>query len=120
MISTYVQWNGARVSTAATQAAALGVNMAAARLEALAAPLTPYLEGDLDLSRSIQPATPSDPVAAVTYDTPYAVLQHERMDYRHTTYQHPEAQAKYLESPLKANAGELQKIIQMQVTRALS
>ena len=44
---------------------------------------------------------------AVSYDTPYAVEQHERTDYRHKKGR----KAKYLEDPLNARRGQVLKII---------
>lgn len=53
--------------------------------------------------------------AAVAYDTPYAVIQHERMDFRHA----PGRRAKFLESSLNSSADEVRDIIAAQLRRAL-
>ncbi|MEU1141778.1 hypothetical protein ABZ392_33720 [Streptomyces sp. NPDC005885] len=53
--------------------------------------------------------------AMVSYDTPYAVVQHERLDYRHA----PGRTAKYLEGPLNANRSEVLALIAAQLRRAL-
>lgn len=113
-----VVWNGPQAVGAAKTGAVIGLNTAAERLAALATPLTPYLDGDLIESQDVHPATETSPEAAVSYDTPYAVDQHEHLEYRHTTDPHPDAQAKYLEAPLRQNADELQKIIAAQLRRA--
>ncbi|SJN34160.1 hypothetical protein [Mycetocola reblochoni] len=55
----------------------------------------------------------SDLEATVSYDTPYAVIQHERLDFHHS-----EGQAKYLEGPLEENRGTLQELIATEVRRA--
>ncbi|MCG7203955.1 hypothetical protein [Streptomyces arenae] len=51
----------------------------------------------------------------VSYDTPYAVVQHERLDYRHA----PGRTAKYLEGPLNQSRDDILRIIAAQVRRAL-
>ena len=49
--------------------------------------------------------------AAVSYDTPYAVRQHEEMDYQHESGRH----AKYLETTFAEEADTVGRIIQTQI-----
>jgi hypothetical protein len=53
--------------------------------------------------------------SAVSYDTPYAVRQHEELSYRHD----PGRTAKYLEGPLREEKDTILAIIAAQVRRAL-
>ncbi|MFC8491780.1 hypothetical protein ACFUJU_13455 [Streptomyces sp. NPDC057235] len=53
--------------------------------------------------------------ASVSYDTPYAVVQHERMDQRHA----PGRRAKYLESALNDSMSAVRDVIAAQLRRAL-
>ena len=53
--------------------------------------------------------------AVVSYDTPYAVRQHEELDYRHA----PGRTAKYLERPLNASRQEVAALIAAQMRRAM-
>ncbi|QKW08043.1 hypothetical protein HUT18_18315 [Streptomyces sp. NA04227] len=53
--------------------------------------------------------------AAVSYDTPYAVRQHEEMNYRHD----PGRRAKYLEDPLNQNTATVAEIIAAQIRMRL-
>jgi hypothetical protein len=53
--------------------------------------------------------------AAVSYDTPYAVVQHERLDFRHA----PGRTAKYLENSLNAARQEVAALIAAQIRRSL-
>ena len=46
-------------------------------------------------------------VAVISYNTPYAVEQHENMNYRHK----PGRTAKYLEIPLLTETGAVRRII---------
>jgi hypothetical protein len=57
----------------------------------------------------------SSMTAAVSYDTPYAVRQHEELSYRHD----PGRTAKYLEGPLREEKDTILAIIAAQVRRAL-
>jgi hypothetical protein len=57
----------------------------------------------------------SSVTAAVSYDTPYAIRQHEEMGYRHDAGR----TAKYLERPLHEENGTITEIIAAQVRRAL-
>ena len=67
----------------------------------------PHEEGDLQSSGKVSVDEGSSRVA-VSYDTPYAVRQHEDMTYQHD----PGRKAKYLEDPLNAAAnGPAQAII---------
>jgi hypothetical protein len=51
--------------------------------------------------------------ASVSYDTPYAVPQHERLDYRHA----PGRKAKYLEDPLNRERARVAEIIAAELRR---
>jgi hypothetical protein len=53
--------------------------------------------------------------AMVSYDTPYAVRQHEELQWRHA----PGRTAKYLENSLNAARPEIAAIIAAQVRRAM-
>lgn len=69
----------------------------------------PLLEGTLERSgRVSEPELEGDDViGAVSYDTPYAVVQHEDL-----TFQHPEGRtAKYLENAVNATQGVVVAIV---------
>lgn len=53
--------------------------------------------------------------AMVSYDTPYARYQHERLDLRHA----PGRTAKYLERPLNASIQQVRALLAAQLRRAL-
>lgn len=95
---------------------ARGINKAAENVAAKAMPLTPQDEGDLRGSQTVHEATAGDLKAAVSYDTPYAVRQHEELGYHHTE---PGTQAKYLESPMNSSRDESMQIIAQAVREAL-
>ena len=73
--------------------AAVGLNLIAHRTQAVAVPRTPLEYGDLRSSLVVSPAQADDLAASVSSDSPYAVPQHERLDYHHD-----DGEAKFLES----------------------
>lgn len=102
-------WNGERLTGAVKDAARRGTRRAAERLRALSVPLAPLDQGPLRESAAVKGVN-AEPIALVVYDTPYAVRQHEELDYQHT-----DGQAKYLEQPLTDNSAELMAIIVKEV-----
>jgi hypothetical protein len=93
-------------ATAAVRAAAAnGLRVGAEHVLEESRRLVPLEEGTLE--RSAQVTTSDDGMtAAISYGTPYAAYQHERMDLRHPNGR----QAKYLETPLNGErevVGEL-------------
>lgn len=78
--------------------------------------VVPLEEGTLSRSGTAsQESHVGQVVGSISYDTPYAVVQHERMDLRHDEGR----TAKYLEGPLVAEAPTVAAITAEQVKRAL-
>lgn len=100
------EWRGGLFVELQAQAAAAGINKAAERLRALSLAAAPIDIGTLRGSAQVEPADSGHLVAEVSYDTPYAVIQHEALSFRHTV-----GGAKYLEGPLRENGQELTAII---------
>lgn len=94
-------------------AASKGVNDAAEHLLSVARSRTPRDEGTLQRSGAV---TARDTEAVVSFDTPYAVRQHEEL-----TWNHPRGgQAKYLESAMIDESETMARIIQAQIERGMS
>ncbi|MEW1706986.1 hypothetical protein AB0230_07065 [Microbacterium sp. NPDC089190] len=91
-----VQWNDPERHIRV--GAARGLNRGATVLMGESQSRAPVDQTDLRNSAATHDATPDNLQSAVTYDTPYAVVQHERLDFNHPTDHNPNAQAKYLES----------------------
>ena len=107
----------AGIEQAILAVAGKAVGLAAEHVLSEATKLVPIEEGTL--SRSGTTSTARDGltvIAAVSYDTPYARRQHEDMSYRHDQGR----QAKYLEGPLRAEAGTVAKIVAAGVGKALT
>lgn len=87
--------HGARIRAAAKHGRARGTEVAGEHLLQVSRTLVPLEEGTLERSGTVTPDR-SDESATVSYDTPYAVVQHEDLTLRHD----PGRTAKYLEGPL--------------------
>lgn len=104
--------NFARARTAAQRGAERGIALAAEHVLQLSRERVPLEEGTLERSGV---ASRSGLTAAVSYDTVYAVRQHEELDWQHAEGR----QAKYLESALIDSVDEVPEIVAAQVRRAL-
>ena len=109
-----LRFNGAAVQRELRAAAARGLLLAAEHVLTEAQEVVPLDEGYLQ-STGTASVDEGTLTAAVSFDGPYAVRQHEELDWRHA----PGRQAKYLEQPLNANRGPVQRNIAAQVRRAL-
>jgi hypothetical protein len=108
-----LDWDGDRVTEEAQRGAVRGLRRGAEHLLAVSRQMTPREEGTLRRSgvASVDAATRT---AAVSYDTPYAVYQHEELGLRHV-----EGGAKYLERPMHSERADILAIIGAEIRRAL-
>ncbi|TKR27181.1 hypothetical protein FA014_01910 [Cellulomonas hominis] len=90
-----IRWEGATAKEAVRRGTARGLRLAAEHVLAESLQVVPIDDGTLARSGATA-VDESGPVAAVSFDTPYAVRQHEDMTLRHTRGR----TAKYLERPL--------------------
>ncbi|WP_042170091.1 hypothetical protein [Streptomyces sp. NBRC 110035] len=114
MAQVRVRFNGAPVARELRAAAARGLLLGAEHVLGVSDDRVPLDEAALQRSgmASVDEATLT---AMVSYDTPYAVPQHERLDYRHA----PGRQAKFLENSLNEERAQVDAIIAAQIRRAL-
>lgn len=85
-----------------------GANLAAEHLLGESRKLVPIEEGTLERSGAASAEqSGGETRLAVSYDTPYAVMQHEAMHYQHDQGR----QAKYLETAINANGDTALDII---------
>lgn len=109
-----VSWNGDAVRAAVRQGAQDGLRIAAEHLLGASRAIVPIDTGEL--SRSGRAEVDSARLeATVSYNTPYAVYQHERLDLHHKAGR----KAKYLETPLRTQEQVLLQIISTAVQRRL-
>ena len=90
-----------------------GLELAAEFVLQLANTRVPVEEGTLERSGRAT-VDYSQLRAAVSYDTVYAVPQHEHLDWRHSDGR----QAKYLESAINDSAVQVRDIVAAQIRRA--
>jgi hypothetical protein len=109
-----VRWNGQAVTRAAQQAAGRGARLGAEHLLGVSRDRVPIEEGTLERSGTVT-VDEANGTAAVSFDTLYAVRQHEDMTLRHDAGR----TAKFLEGPFNEEADVIQAIIAAQVRRAL-
>ena len=113
-MSTRFRWDGRFVSQRARQAAVEGLRDAAEHLLEYANRTVPIEEGTL--MRSGQADVDQETLeASVSYDTPYAVRQHEELDYRHD----PGRRAKWLELSLNEREEAIQQYIARKIQESL-
>lgn len=97
------------------RAAALrGLDIAAEHVLEESNRIVPHEEGTLERSGTVT-VDRSHLTAAVSYDTPYAVRQHEDQDLNHKG----KGEAKYLEKALDRSRRVVPKIIAAEVKRAM-
>ncbi|MFD3902970.1 hypothetical protein HXS80_20495 [Streptomyces sp. CB04723] len=114
MTRARLTWNGDAVIRGTRASAARGLRLGAEHVLQVSRGRAPIEEGTLE--RSGTATVDEDELrAAVAYDTPYAVRQHEEMDYRHDAGRTP----KYLELPMAEEAGTVGEIIAAEMRRAL-
>ncbi|MGK5531536.1 minor capsid protein [Streptomyces sp. URMC 129] len=110
---TRFEWEGRRLWTGrGKRAAALGMRRALEHLLAESRKLVPLDEGTLE--RSSRVVMDDDGLeGTVVYDTPYAVVQHEDLTYKHL----PGRQAKYLEQPSATERPVMLELMRAEVRR---
>lgn len=116
MAQTYrMSWQGRRLWTSiGKRRAARGLHLALEHLLSESNKIVPLDEGTLLRSGTVS-MEDSQLLGAVAYNTPYAVRQHEEVDWRHA----PGRQAKYLETAVNANRQACLRIMQAELRRWL-
>lgn len=109
-----LDFNGAAVERELRSAAARGAFLGTEHVLGVSNDRVPLDEGYLQ-STGTASVDEGALQAAVSYDGPYAVPQHERLDYRHP----PGREAKYLENSLNESRTEVRDLIAAQLRRAL-
>lgn len=111
---TRFSYNGRRLwSRGGRRRAARGVRLAAEHVLAESKKEVPLEEGTLERSGRVD-VDDSTLRASISYDTPYAVPQHERLDYHHPM---PGRKAKYLEDPMNRERARVAQIIAAELRR---
>jgi hypothetical protein len=109
-----VKWYGDRVKRRAVAGAVQGLRLGSEHVLEVSRLLVPIEEGTLERS-GVASVDEGELRAAVSYDTVYAVRQHEEMTWRHD----PGRQAKYLEQPLHTEKPKVLQIFQREIKREI-
>ncbi|MEU3097213.1 hypothetical protein ABZ690_21125 [Streptomyces sp. NPDC006967] len=109
-----VRWNGQAADRATRQGAVRGLRIGLEHLLQVSRDRVPIEEGTLERSGTVT-VDEANLEGAVSFDTLYAVRQHEDMDLQHDAGR----TAKYLEGPLDEESAVIQAIIAAHVRRAL-
>lgn len=109
-----LRFHGTRVKLAVHGATAQGLDLAAEHLLGAAKRLVPIEEGTLERS-GVASSDHAKLRAAVSFNTPYAVYQHERLDLRHNNGR----TAKYLERPMTTEAVTLRRLIAARIRKRI-
>jgi hypothetical protein len=109
-----LRWHGDEVAGRVRAAAIRGLSTAGEYILAESVKVVPLDESPLQDSGAVGDPDPDNLTVEITYDTEYAVRQHEKLAWRHA----PGRQAKYLEEPFNANRGTAQKLIAAAIRRA--
>ncbi|WP_406321048.1 hypothetical protein [Streptomyces sp. NBC_00519] len=112
---TTLRFNGSQALAGTQAGAARGLRIAAEHVLARSRARVPIDEATLERS-GVATVDEGSLTAAVSYDTPYAVRQHEELGYRHDAGR----TAKYLEGPLNEQADTVAEIVAAQVRRSLT
>jgi len=113
----YLSWNDVKAKDIAKKAAAYALERCAFDLQGKSQQQAPIDTGDLRANCSVSPlkVEGSRLEVRVGYDLPYAIVQHERLDFKHPKGGGP----KYLENPFNENKGKYQAYIEKVVKDTL-
>ena len=109
-----VTWNGQLVLQIAKAAAMSALRDGAEAILTESHTEIPHDSGTMQSSGTVTEA-PSENAVYISFNTPYAVKQHEDLTLRHSDGR----KAKYLEDPLNRNADRAIRLVQTRVRRAL-
>lgn len=108
-----LKWYGDKANKAAREAAMKALHLGAEAILTEAVKETPLDTGALERSAAV---TDTEDAVYVSFNTPYARVQHEDM-----TLVHPRrGKAKYLEDPFKRNEEKVIRLVQARVKQALA
>lgn len=110
-------WHGEAIFARVTMAAQAAVRKCALDLQQLATDEAPVDTGDLRGSCSTYLIQNDGAMymLRVGFDRPYAIIQHERLDFNHPRG----GKAKYLEDPFNANKGVYAAFVEEKVMQAI-
>lgn len=115
--SFVLKWLGNEAEKIAFEAGIRALRICAADLQGKSSRQAPIDTGDLRANCSVSPLKQEGAAFyhTVGYDLPYAIVQHERLDFNHPRG----GKAKYLEDPYNENKSKYERYIKKAVKQAL-
>lgn len=114
-MSSRMEWHGDAWLRRALAAAERGMELGMEHALAESKKVVPLDEATLERSGKADAETSGTTIkGSVSYDTPYAVRQHEELDYRHL----PGRTAKYLERPFNEAREVVLDLVAAEIRRA--
>jgi di/tripeptidase len=113
-MTVVAKWHGAKATAAEKKGAARGLMLGAEHVLTEANKIVPIEEATL-LRSGVASMDEGALQAAVSYDTVYAVRQHEELTWRHDAGR----QAKYLETPINSERAAVQALIAREIKASL-
>lgn len=110
-----VEWNGDEISVELAGAVMAGLIAGGEYLLGASREIVPLEEGTLERSGAVSDDE-SELTVAVSYDTPYAVAQHEELTWRHAEGR----EAKYLEKPMTTERDTIGELVAATARRTLA
>lgn len=111
-VAATIDWDGDDIADELKEAAARGLGIAAEYVLGVSNPRVPHEEGTLERSGTTS-VDPDELLAAVSYDTPYAVRQHEDLTLHHDDGR----RAKYLESAATESAQTVLDLVAAEIRK---
>lgn len=113
-----LKWHGAKATDVAKKAAIGAIQTCAADLQRKSAEEAPIDTGDLRANCSVSQLHEEGNLVyhTVGYDLPYAIVNHERLDFNHPKG----GKAKYLEDPYNENVAKYERYIRNAVKQTLN
>lgn len=108
-----LEWRGDLAKQIAREAGLEALHTGGEAILTEADPEVPMLSKTLARSGTITDV-PSEEAVYISYNTPYAVRQHEDL-----TFHHPHGKAKYLEDPFNRNKSKVLRLAELMVKKAL-
>lgn len=113
-MSARIEWHGDDIAAAIGKASHTGNKLAAEHLLQVSSSRAPHEEGDLERSGEVT-EDPGARSVAVSFDRPYAVVQHEDLTLRHDSGR----TAKYLEGPMNSERAIMLQLVATAAGRGL-
>lgn len=112
-----LKWYGDKAKKVVAEAAKQAIGTCASDLQGKSAMQAPVDTGDLRANCSVGQLKQEGNTVYLTvgYNLPYAIVQHERLEFRHPKG----GKAKYLENPYKENISKYEHYIKEIIRRAL-